>query len=156
MKKFLDVLEKRKLFQIISCVEKPIGLVIFWEQIVSFIMPLKDRCERSRKKKNTAPWWFEKQKKILGAEGGSWRSKKMEMTADQSNMRKKYIFHKSIDLLISNILIIIIIIIIIIIVFPCCNLPLLETSIFLLFETIFNTIHLEHSKNNENIGITLS
>ena len=25
-----------------------------------------DGSERSRKKKNTAPWWFEKQKKILG------------------------------------------------------------------------------------------
>ena len=38
-----------------------------------------DGSERSRKKKNTAPWWFEKQK-ILGAKGGSWRSKMVEMT----------------------------------------------------------------------------
>ena len=60
-----------------------------------------DGSERSRKKKNTAPRWFEKQEKILGAKGGSWRSKKMETTVYQSNIS---IFHKSLDLLISSIL----------------------------------------------------
>ena len=49
--------------------------------------------------KNRAPRSFEKQKKILGAKGRSWRSKKMETTVYQSN-----IFHKSLDLLISNVL----------------------------------------------------
>jgi hypothetical protein len=33
---------------------------------------------RSRKKNNTAPGWFEKQKRILGVKGGSFRSKKMK------------------------------------------------------------------------------
>ena len=48
-----------------------------------------DGSERSRKKKkNTAPRWFEKQEK-------------MEKTVYQSNTS---IFHKSLDLLISNIL----------------------------------------------------
>ena len=38
-----------------------------------------DGSERSRKKKkNTAPRWFEKQEKILGVNGGSWRFKNME------------------------------------------------------------------------------
>ena len=60
-----------------------------------------DGSERSRKKKNTAPWWLEKQEKILGAKGGSWRSKRMETTVYQLNIR---IFHKSLDLLISSIL----------------------------------------------------
>jgi hypothetical protein len=49
-----------------------------------------DESERSRKK-TTVPWWFEKQKKILGAKGGSWRSKQMETTVYQSKIRKKYI-----------------------------------------------------------------
>ena len=39
---------------------------------------------------NTAPWWIQKQKKILGAKGGSLRSKKMETTIYQSRIRKKY------------------------------------------------------------------
>ena len=60
-----------------------------------------DGSERSRKKKKTAPRWFEKQKKILGDKGGSWRSKKMETTVYQSTIS---IFHKSLDLLISSIL----------------------------------------------------
>ena len=58
-----------------------------------------DGSERSRKKKITAPRWFEKQEKILGAKGGSWRSKKMETTVYQSNIS---IFRKSLDLLISS------------------------------------------------------
>ena len=57
--------------------------------------------ERCRKKKNTAPRWFEKQMKILGAKGVSWRSKKMETTVCYSNIS---IFHNSLDLLISSIL----------------------------------------------------
>ena len=59
-----------------------------------------DGGERSRKKKNTAPRWLEKQEKILGAKGGSWRSKKMVTTVYQSNISN---FHKSLDLLISSI-----------------------------------------------------
>ena len=59
--------------------------------------------ERSRKKNNTAPRWFEKQEKILGAERGSWRSKKMETTV-YHNISNISIFHKSLDLLISSIL----------------------------------------------------
>ena len=43
-----------------------------------------ERSERSRKK-NTAPWWIEKQKMTLGANGRSWRWKKMETTVYQSN-----------------------------------------------------------------------
>ena len=58
-----------------------------------------DGSERSRKKKNTAPRWFEKQEKILRMKGGSWRSKKMETTVHQSNIS---IFHKSLDRLISS------------------------------------------------------
>ena len=58
-----------------------------------------DRNERRRKKTNTAPWWFEEQKKILGIKGGSWRSEKMETTVYQSNIS---IFHKSMDPLISS------------------------------------------------------
>ena len=58
-------------------------------------------CKGSRKKKNTAPWWFEKHEKILGAKGGGWGSKGMETTVYQSNIS---IFHKSLDLLISSIL----------------------------------------------------
>ena len=49
-----------------------------------------DGSERSRKKKNTASRWFEKEKKILGAKGRSWRSKKMETTVYPINIRKKY------------------------------------------------------------------
>ena len=41
--------------------------------------------ERS-KKKNTALWWFEKQKKMW-AKGGCWRSNYMETTVYQSNIR---------------------------------------------------------------------
>ena len=58
-----------------------------------------DRSERSRKK-NTAHWWFQKQKKILVGIGGSWKSKKMETTVYESNIS---IFRKSMDLLISSI-----------------------------------------------------
>ena len=36
--------------------------------------------------KNTAPRWFEKQKKILGFKGGSWKSKKVETIVYQSNL----------------------------------------------------------------------
>ena len=50
------------------------------------------RSERTRKVKNTAPWWFEKQKKILRAKGGRWRSKKMVTTVYELNIRKKYTF----------------------------------------------------------------
>ena len=46
-----------------------------------------DGSERSRKK-NTAPWWFEKEKKILEAKRGSWRSKKMETILYKSNIRR--------------------------------------------------------------------
>ena len=62
---------------------------------------IDDGSEKSRKKKNTAPRWFEKQEKIFWAKGGSWRSKKMETTVHQLNIS---IFHKSLDLLISSIL----------------------------------------------------
>ena len=62
---------------------------------------IHDGSERSRKKKNTAPRWFEKQKKILEAKGGSWRSKKMETPVYQSNIS---VLHKSLDLLISSII----------------------------------------------------
>ena len=47
-----------------------------------------DGSERTRKK-NTAPWWSEKQK-VLGAKGRSWRSKNMETTVYQLSTRKKY------------------------------------------------------------------
>ena len=62
---------------------------------------MPDDGSESSRKKNTAPSWFEKQGKILGAKGGSWRSKKMETTVYQSNIS---IFHKSLDLLISSVL----------------------------------------------------
>ena len=65
-----------------------------------------DRSEMSRKKKNRAPWWFKNQKKILGAKGGSWRSKEMETTVYQSINHKEeiHIFHKFMDLLVSSII----------------------------------------------------
>ena len=47
-----------------------------------------DESETSMKK-NTDPWWFEKQENILGAKRGSCRSKKMETTVYQSNIKKK-------------------------------------------------------------------
>ena len=45
--------------------------------------------EMSWKKKNAVPWRFEKQE-TMGAKGGSWRSRKVEKTVYQSNIRKKY------------------------------------------------------------------
>jgi hypothetical protein len=42
----------------------------------------------SKKKKNTTPWQYEKQEKILGAKGGSWRSKKMETRVYQLNIKE--------------------------------------------------------------------
>ena len=55
------------------------------------------------------PWWSEIEKKILEAKGRSLRSKKIETTVFQSNIRKRYnvIFRKSNVLLISRIIIII-------------------------------------------------
>ena len=82
--------------------------------------------------KNTAPWWFEKQKNILGAKGGGWRSKKMETTVHKLNIKKEY---KSIDLLMHIILdnkdikiIIISIVIIILIITITVFLKFLERS----------------------------
>ena len=71
------------------------------------MMPLEDDgSERSRKKKNTASWWCEKQKKILGAKGRSWRLKKDRNNSLSIEYKKgiNNIFHKSIDMLISSIL----------------------------------------------------
>ena len=43
MNKFFNVQERRGHFKIISYLENPTGLIIFWEEIASFMMPLKDR-----------------------------------------------------------------------------------------------------------------
>ena len=48
------------------CVENPIGLDTSWCH-----WGTDDRSEMSRKKKNTALRWFEKEKRILRAKGGS-------------------------------------------------------------------------------------
>ena len=45
-----------------------------------------DGSERTRKNMNTALRWFEKQKKILGAKGGSWRSEKMDKTTTHERL----------------------------------------------------------------------
>ena len=64
--------------------KKSIVLVIFWNKIAFFMMSLKEVKRIGRK--NMAPSLYEKYKKILGAKGGSWRSKKTETTVYQSNM----------------------------------------------------------------------
>ena len=43
MNKFLNVLREKRTLLIISCVEKLTGLVIFREEIASYVMPVKDR-----------------------------------------------------------------------------------------------------------------
>ena len=70
----------------------------------SKMVRLKDRwlkwkeCEKEGEHRSLV---FEKQNKVLGAKGGSWRSKKMEVTIYQSNIS---IIHKSMDLLIISLL----------------------------------------------------
>ena len=59
-------------------------------------MPLKDRWwkwEGVGKKKNTAPMWFEKQEKILGAKGGSWYlgPRGMRMTSGEDSTMRNFI-----------------------------------------------------------------
>ena len=57
------------------------------------MMPLKgdDGSERSSKKKNTAPWWFEKQKMKIEIDGND--------RIPHGHKEQIHMFHKSMDLL---------------------------------------------------------
>ena len=77
----------------ISLVGKTIGLVVFQEEIAFFVMTLKDRGQNWKEyeeEEETAPWWFETQNNTMGAKGENLKSKKIETSVYQSNIRMKY------------------------------------------------------------------
>ena len=49
-----------------------------WKAIVESVACYGCEVFCRKKKMNTAPWWFEKQKNILGGKGRSWRHKNPE------------------------------------------------------------------------------
>ena len=74
--------EKRTFINNILCIKfKWFGHII---RRNGLLWKTDDTSEISSKNKNTVHWWFEK--KMFAAEGGSWRSKKIETTLYQSNI----------------------------------------------------------------------